>query len=604
MNIAHPKKIKLKSAGFLLAESVISIGIFAVLMLGIYEVSTLIIKGVGFAREEITISALADQYLEVARNLPYSDVGTINGNPHGILPDLPNAVVANVNGVDYKIYYAVSYVDDSSDGTVLAGDDFAPNDYKQIKLYVENTATDSTSNFLTNIVPKGLENLENGGALYIKVFDAVGQPISGATIKITNSDVSPAIDLTRTSDSNGNWIEVGLPNSDNSYHIVVTKSGYSSDQTYPISASNPNPTKPDSTIANGQVTEVSFSIDLLSNLTISTLNQTCNPISDIGVSVKGSKLIGTGPDLLKFDNNYITDTNGKKVINNIEWDNYTPTLTGNTYMVYGSSPVQQINILPNTSQTESLILGPSSNSSVLVIVKDASSGNPIEGATVTLHSMSSGEESSKITGGSIWSQNNWIGGPGQTDFIDSTKYFEDNGGISVDGTPSGVRLANFGGHYVNAGSLTSSIFDTGTDVTSYTTLFWQPTSQNPSTSLKFQIATSDDPATTTWDFIGPDGTNSSFYITPGETINSVNNNKRYVRYKAYLQTEDDTQTPVLSSTDINYVSGCFTPGQVMFPDVETGTYSLTANADGYLSETINDEVIEIGYNTVMIFLNK
>ena len=59
----------------------------------------------------------------------------------------------------------------------------------------------------------------------------------------------------------GNWIEVGLPPSVNGYHIVVTKPGYSTDQTYPITPQNPNPTKPDATIMSGQVTQVSIVTD-------------------------------------------------------------------------------------------------------------------------------------------------------------------------------------------------------------------------------------------------------------------------------------------------------------------------------------------------------
>ena len=180
------QKLKTKLNGFSLVEVVISVGIFAVLMLGVYQISTLIMKGVKFSRDEITVSALADRYLEISRNLPYSKVGTINGNPNGPLPDLPNAVTATVNGTPYEMYYAVSYVDDPSDGTILAGTDFASNDYKQIKFYVRNTVSDSTNSFLTNIVPKGLESLSSGGALSVKVFDAVGQPIHGACYSLTN----------------------------------------------------------------------------------------------------------------------------------------------------------------------------------------------------------------------------------------------------------------------------------------------------------------------------------------------------------------------------------------------------------------------------------
>ena len=186
-----------------------------------------------------------------------------------------------------------------------------------------------------------------GGALSLSVINALGQPVPDATINITNFAIVPNINLSRISDANGKWVEVGLPDSANSYHVVVTKSGYSTDQTYPITVQNPSPTKGDATIANGQVTQISFAIDQTSNLTFNTLNQTCGPISGVPLEVKGSKIIGT-PNVIKYDNTFTSDSSGQVPLSNIEWDNYTPALTGNTYMIYGSSPIQQINILPNT----------------------------------------------------------------------------------------------------------------------------------------------------------------------------------------------------------------------------------------------------------------
>lgn len=589
------------NAGLSLIEVVISVAIFALLMMSVYEISALIVRGVSFSKEEIAISALADQYLEIARNLPYSSVGTVSGNPSGSLPDLPNATSTAVNKIPYQIYYAVSYVDDPADGTVLSGTDPAPNDYKQIKLYVKNTATAATNSFLTNIVPKGLENMSSGGALAVKVFDAVGQPVHGATIQIKNASVIPNINLYRTSGEGGNWIEVGLPSSAESYRVIVTKDGYSSDQTYPVSEANPNPAKPDATIASGEVTQIGFSIDRLSNLTVKTLNQFCGALSGTGLAVRGEKLIGT-PDLPKFYNTYSSGEDGKISLPNIEWDNYTPALTGATYMIYGSSPIQQINLMPNTVQTSTLILGPNSDKSILVIVKDSATGNPIEGARVELKQDGSEEIISKITGGSVWSQNDWSGGGGQENFSDAARYLEDSGTINTREIPLGLRLAKAGNSYASFGSLTSSSFDTGTDATAYTTLTWQPTSQNPATGVEFQIAANNDNAT--WNYAGPDGTPDTFYSVPGTTINPSRNNNRYLRYKVFLETGDPAQTPVLSSVEINYVSGCFTPGQAMFTELPLGYYALTLSADGYQTQFIEDLEVKNGYNVFQVLLNR
>jgi prepilin-type N-terminal cleavage/methylation domain-containing protein len=386
-DLFHVSRFIFHERGFTLIEVLISTGIIAILALIVGQVYFLIITQITAYREQTVMVSLADQYMEVARNLPYSQIGTVSGNPHGNLADLPHPITTNVNGVNYQIYYAVSYVDDVADGTIIAGTDTAPDDYKQVKLYIKNTQTNFLNSFLTNIVPKGLEGLAFGGALAIKVFDAVGQPVSGASIHIQNNAVIPAIDITRLSNANGDWLEVALPNSISSYHITVTKNGYSSDQTYSVSLSNPSPIKSDATISNGQVTQISFSVDKTSNLTFTIEDQVCSPLPGISLGVIGSKLIGN-PNVLKFNHSYVSDSNGQVVLQNIEWDSYVPGLAEASYMIYGTSPVQQATILPNTSETFSLIIGPKTTNSLLVIVKDASTSNLIEGATVNLQKIS------------------------------------------------------------------------------------------------------------------------------------------------------------------------------------------------------------------------
>ena len=590
-----------KQSGFTLIEMVIGTAILAILLLGIINTYQVLATSVKAFREKTSISSLADYYMEIARNLPYSQVGTTNGNPSGSLASLASPISTTINGNPYHIYYSVNYYDDPADGTILAGTDPAPNDYKQVEVYVKNTSSGATSEFGTVISPKGLEGLASGGALYAKVFDSNGQPISGASVHITNSIINPTIDVTRTSDSSGNWIEVGLPNSVNGYHVVVTKSGYSTDQTYPISGGNPNPTKPDATISNGQVTQVSFSIDLTSNLNFQTFNQTCGAIGSVGIAVKGAKLIGTSPSILKFSNNYTSDGAGQIALSNLEWDTYTPSLTGAGQMIYGSSPIQQVNVLPNTSQTFTLILGPVTTNSMLVIVKDSSSRNPIEGAGVELQNNNPVYDTTKTTGGSVWSQSDWTGGPNQVNFTDPTKYSFDDGNIDTATLPTGVRLAKLGGTYQTAGYLISSTFDSGTNSTAYTTLTWAPTSQNPATALKFQIATNNDNAT--WNYLGPDGTAGTYYTTSGTSVGAANNTGRYVRYKAFLSTSNTTVTPVLSNINVNYVSGCFTPGQTMFSGLTaSGNYSATVSLAGYQTQTVSSLNIS-GYNVLQILLS-
>jgi hypothetical protein len=72
-----------------------------------------------------------------------------------------------------------------------------------------------------------------------------------------------------------------------------------------------------------------------------------------------------------------------------------------------------------------------------------------------------------------------------------------------------------------------------------------------STDIKFQLSSSQNDITWT-DFLGPDGTTSTFYTTSGQTINPIHTGHRYIRYKAILETTNNTLTPSLNDITINY----------------------------------------------------
>lgn len=588
-------KTKQTQAGTTLIELIVGLAIFAILASAFLSVYSILTRTVKLAREKTILASLSSNYMEVARNMSYSQIGTATGNPPGSLPDNTNPIQIFENGTTYKIYYEVTYIHDPADPSATS-----TPDYKQVKMNILNTTTNAIENFTTTIVPQGITGGNNLGALWVQVVNSQGQPVSGANIHIQSPPINPTMVLDRSSDSGGNWIEVGLPPGANTYRIVVTKSGYSTDQTSPITQQNPNPTKPDATVAATQVTKVSFAIDQLSNLTIKTQNQLCQAINGVGAEVKSSKLIGTNPNIAKFDQILTSGPSsypsGQILLSNIEWDTYTPMLStssAQTYNVFGTSPIQQIDVLPGTNQTFTLILGPAASNSLLVIVKDASTLAPLEGATVELQKGGSQpQDYFGSTGGSVWVQNDWSGGSGFANWSTSTPntYYSSTGLIYVNNGSNDVELQKIGGHYMTNSTSTveSSSFDTGTSQSNYTTLTWLPPSQSASTTLVFQLAANNDNAT--WTYVGPDGTSNSYYTTPGSNISSALDNNHYIRYKVYLLTMDDKKTPVLSSLQINYVSGCFTPGQYMFNNItpsQGNSYTLTVTLPGYQTQVLN-----------------
>ncbi len=108
--------------------------------------------------------------------------------------------------------------------------------------------------------------------------------------------------------------------------------------------------------------------------------------------------------------------------------------------------------------------------------------------------------------------------------------------------------------YNTSGNFTSAAMDLG--VAKMNSFSW--TSTTPagvgSQAIKFQLAANND--NSTWSYIGPDGTNSTYFTTNGTTVfpTALQANLRYWKYKAYLTTADTSVTPVLDSVIFGYSS--------------------------------------------------
>ncbi len=265
------EKIKQNRQGLGLVEAVVSIAIVALLFLGVFSLINYSIKLTAENKFRLGALMVADQKMEKIRNLPYDDVGTEGGIVHGVIPD--NETITNNNGVYYVNTY-VQYKDDPYDG--LAGgnpDDTLPTDYKEVRIRVswQGPFGQKSVENTTIIAPRGMETSAGGGTLSILVFDANGLPVEEANIHIVNNSLSPVINFDAETNSYGRLNLPGAPESIEGYGILVTKSGYSTASTSARSTENPNPTHPYVTVLEGQKTEVSFAIDRLSTLDISTV---------------------------------------------------------------------------------------------------------------------------------------------------------------------------------------------------------------------------------------------------------------------------------------------------------------------------------------------
>lgn len=104
--------------------------------------------------------------------------------------------------------------------------------------------------------------------------------------------------------------------------------------------------------------------------------------------------------------------------------------------------------------------------------------------------------------------------------------------------------------YFTSGEYVSSTFDAGSLV-SFNRLFWTESINPGTTNVELQIATNTD--NSTWNFVGPDGTSATRYTNPdGEGIPLTYIFGRYIKYKVYMTTTDNEQTPIVYDVSVNY----------------------------------------------------
>lgn len=256
------------------------------------------------ARVKLSALSAATERIEYIRSLPYDSVGTIAGIPSGPIPQ-QRLVTLNTYPLHERVL--IEFFDDPADGQGAADSNSILADYKRVKIVYSWNVTGATSSveLISTIVPRSIETTAGGGSIRVNVFDAAVAPVSGASVRLLNTTGTSTIDVTRLTDPTGIALFAGAPANSN-YQIFVTKPGYSTDQTYSATTSNPNPTVPPVTVLEADVTTMNFQIDRVSDLTIraiSTLseNSFLEPFDSMSGVATATNLVATGGNLVLQD---------------------------------------------------------------------------------------------------------------------------------------------------------------------------------------------------------------------------------------------------------------------------------------------------------------
>lgn len=563
-------------------ETLLGVAVLAIVSFGVYQSLNALLDIFTATKVKTAAASLANEQMEIIRNIAYSQVGTVGGIPAGAIPQTQTFTRDNLA---FLVTTTVRNIDDPFDGT-LGGtpNDTSPADYKLVELAITCTSCRGAPGVTITgrVAPKALEGISTNGALFVQAIDASGQFISGATVQVVNSVVNPAVNLTDVTNANGALQLVDVIPAAQSYQITVSKAGFSSDQTYTASPQNPNPVKLHATVVAQTVTQASFQIDRVSAVNFSGVTPTCGAVGNIAAQMTGAKLIGTNPNVPKYSQSHAIPASGALAVGNLEWDTYTLAFSHATQDVAGTIPLAPLTLTPNTTQNFKIVMQPKQPQALLVTVKDGATGLPLSDAAVTI--TRPGFSAALTTGRGFLRQTDWSGGSGQAEIGDLARYAADDGNAAVANPAGEIKLLETAPlTYAASGWLESSTFDTGATSTFYQFAFL-PGSQPPDAgpdAVRFQIATATTTAPSAWSFVGPDGTAATYFTASNGNVNGIHTGDRYLRYKAYLQTASTTFTPSVSDVAITFSSACVPPGQVLFTGLVNDTYAVDVGRSGY-----------------------
>lgn len=372
--------------GMTLIDVLVGSAIMLTIFAGLFSMLRSVLVLSTIAQTKAGANALADTQAEYIRSLSYDAIGTVGGIPAGVIAE---TATTTLNGITYTTNVFVQYIDSEADGSGGSDSNGIITDFKRARVGVTYTVQGQTREAIrvTDIAPPGIETTAGGGTLRVNVVNATGAAVAGATVSIENDTVSPAINLTTFSDATGTVFLPGAPAA-TGYEVTVTKSGYSTAQTYAQTAQNTNPTPGHLTVALNQTTTGTFAVDTLHTLTLTTQTletelASSTPISGAVFTLTGSKTTGAsgaGVPIYKTTVTDSTDGAGTKALS-LEWDTYRLSIPD--YDIIDACPAPPYVLAPGTSLPATLTLGAESANTLLVIVYDASA-TPVPDATVTL----------------------------------------------------------------------------------------------------------------------------------------------------------------------------------------------------------------------------
>lgn len=394
-----------KHRGATLIEALVLLFVFGVMTVSFYTAYSLGLSRIIESRNKLQAVSLASEQMERIRNLPYDEVRAGTSIP-GCDPDTDICYIdadytTELNNVEFRVVTDVLYQDDAEDGTLSAGTDTVPTDYKRVVVTASwaGGGFGKEASLFSRFVPPGLESgIPGTGALSINVLDYAGQSVSDIEVRMVNSDVSPAVDLSAVTDSDGNILLYGVP--EDAEYVFTLKHNTSPNlyevvQTYPSPYGTPPYTPFDAhvPVVADALNTATFILNAVSSAEIHTVDPYGNAVTDVDFDLVGGRRLDIGADPPVYNHNasYVTDGEGEVNVPDsgvgISGGTYTVAVNEPGYMFWRtdiSTEERETFQLEYgaTGSVKNIVLVDESVNGLFIAVADNDTGSPIDGATV------------------------------------------------------------------------------------------------------------------------------------------------------------------------------------------------------------------------------
>lgn len=333
--------------GYTLVELVLGIVVLSIITIAAITLYSSLVSSAVVAKRQAAASTLATNQMEYLKSLPYDNLA-IAGGPIVAANTIPPSFTTTIDGDTFTVTTSISYVDDAYDGcgsyptqalkqkycanypppTNAPNPDTNPADYKDVNVSVTDNSKTTLAQLDTHIAALVAETASNTGALFVSVVDDSGNPVSGASVTVTNSTTSPTVNVTDTTDQNGTVIFYDLPPSGTGYNykIAASKSGYSSLATIaPSGTLQPTYSSQNLIAQSSSYVTLTLRLQGQNSLIIETTDTNGNPLPNAKVYVKGGykKYTSTSDTTYYYDTlspsdtRPITDSSGLATLTNL-----------------------------------------------------------------------------------------------------------------------------------------------------------------------------------------------------------------------------------------------------------------------------------------------